>query len=233
MDLVGSLPAFVVAVVLISASPGPAVALILRRAALDGFRATVPTVLGLELGLYLWALAAAGGLAALVAASEVAYLVLRVVGAGVLVYLGVRAWGAARAESRAAHALGRVAGPELDPAAGPPDTPDAIRSARRSPGRGRRAFAEAVAVQLANPKAAVFMVAFYPQFVPADRPLFATTAMLAVLQVALETVLYLGLAAAVARAGGWFRAPRVRARLEAASGTVLVALGLRVAVSSR
>ncbi|WP_440104378.1 hypothetical protein [Streptosporangium sp. H16] len=48
MDLVASLPAFVVAVVLISASPGPAMALILRRAALHGFRGAVPTVLGLE-----------------------------------------------------------------------------------------------------------------------------------------------------------------------------------------
>ena len=72
MDVVASLPTFVVAVVLISASPGPAMALILRRAAMRGFRDTVPTVLGIELGLYLWALAAAAGIAALVAASELA-----------------------------------------------------------------------------------------------------------------------------------------------------------------
>ena len=83
---------FVVAVLLISASPGPAMALILRRSALRGFRSATGTVLGLELGLYLWALAAAAGFAALVAASEAAYLTLKVVGAGVLLYLGVRAW---------------------------------------------------------------------------------------------------------------------------------------------
>jgi hypothetical protein len=58
MDLSAVLPAFLLAVVLISASPGPAMALVLRRAALYGTRAAVPTVLGLELGLYLWALAA-------------------------------------------------------------------------------------------------------------------------------------------------------------------------------
>lgn len=86
-------------------------------------------------------------------------------------------------------------------------------------------------VQLANPKAAVFMVAFYPQFVPADRPLLATTALLAALQVTLELVLYLSLAAGVGRARGWFRRPTVRRRLEVVSGTVLVALGLRVAAS--
>ncbi|SEL69461.1 Threonine/homoserine/homoserine lactone efflux protein [Blastococcus sp. DSM 46786] len=208
-----SLPAFLLAVLLISATPGPAMALVFRRAALRGWRASVPTVLGLELGIYVWALAAGAGLAALVAASEVAYLVLRVVGAAVLLYLGGRAL---RAAWRDRTAL-------------PPEVP-----ARAAGRRGWwTAFGEGLLVQLANPKAAVFMLAFYPQFVPADGPVFATTALLALLQVTVETGLYLGLAAAVARAGTWFRRPRVRRRLEAASGTVLVALGLRVAVSSR
>src|SRR3954454_15791792 len=91
VDMVASLPAFVLAVLLISASPGPAMALIFRRAALRGLRGAVPTVLGLELGLYVWALFAGAGFATLVAASEVAYLVLRVVGAAVLLYLGIKA----------------------------------------------------------------------------------------------------------------------------------------------
>ena len=56
-------------------------------------------------------------------------------------------------------------------------------------------------MQLANPKAAVFMIAFYPQFVPADGPVFTTTALLGLLQITVETALYLGLAAGVARAG--------------------------------
>src|SRR5215203_3337600 len=66
-------------------------ALIVRRAGLRGLRAAVPTVLGIEAGLVVWALLAGAGLAALVAASEAAYLVLRIAGAVVLVYLGVRA----------------------------------------------------------------------------------------------------------------------------------------------
>ena len=77
VELQTSLAAFVLAVLLISASPGPAMALIFRRAALRGLPGAVPTVLGLELGLYGWALFAGAGFAALVAASEVAYLVLR------------------------------------------------------------------------------------------------------------------------------------------------------------
>jgi threonine/homoserine/homoserine lactone efflux protein len=213
VDVLSSLPAFVLAVLLISASPGPAMALIFRRAALRGWRGAVPTVLGLELGLYVWALFAGAGFAALVAASEVAYLVLRIVGAAVLLVLGIKAW------RTAWRGRGAPAGPQPDPVAG-----------RR---RWWGAFGEGVVVQLANPKAAVFMIAFYPQFVPADGPVFATTAVLGLLQITLETGLYLALAAGVARAGTWFRRPRIRNRLEAVSGSVLVALGVRVAVSGR
>jgi threonine/homoserine/homoserine lactone efflux protein len=215
VDVVASLPAFVLAVLLIAASPGPAMALILRRAALRGLRGAVPTVLGLELGLYAWALFAGAGLAALVAASEVAYLVLRIVGAVVLVGLGIRAF------RTAWRGRGAAAEPEGEPA--------------RPAGRRRwwGAFGEGFVVQLANPKAAVFMIAFYPQFVPSDGPVFATTALLGLVQVTLETGLYLALAAGVARAGGWFRRPRIRRRLEAISGSVLIGLGLRVAASGR
>lgn len=217
MDLFALLPAFTVAVLLISASPGPAMALVLRRAALGGFGRAVPTVLGLELGLYAWALLAAGGLAALVAASEMAYVVLRVIGAAFLVYLGLKAW---RSAWRRRHA-----GEE------PPRDDDAPVS-----GPQRRwwwAFGEGFVVMLANPKAAAFMIAFYPQFIPPGRPLFATTALLALLQVIIEVGFYLGLAAVVAQARRWFGRPAVRRRLDAITGTALVALGLRLAVASR
>src|SRR4051794_8766793 len=176
-------------------------------------RTAVPLVLGLELGLYLWALAAAAGFAALVATSEAAYWALKAVGACVLVYLGVRAWLGAWREGKGA---------------GPADAP----VADGGPG-ALKAFGEGLVVQLANPKAAVFMIAFYPQFVPSHGPVFTTTALLGLLQITLETGLYLALAAGVARAGAWLRRPRIRARVEAVSGTVLVALGLRVAVSAR
>ncbi len=214
MDLVSSLPAFVLAVVLISVSPGPAMALVIRRAALRGTGGAVPVVLGLEAGLYVWALLAGAGFAALVTGSEVAYLVLRVVGAAVLLGLGIQAWRTAWREGRHPDTVGEP-----------------------GPSSGHRhwwtAFGEGLLVQLANPKAAVLMLAFYPQFVPVDGPVFATTALLGLLQVGLETGLYLALAAGVARAGSWFRRPRIRRRLETVSGTVLVALGLRVAFASR
>lgn len=216
MDLLALLPGFVVAVLLISASPGPAMALIFRRAALHGLRAAVPTVLGLEAGLYLWALCAGAGLAAVVAASQVAFVVLRIAGAMFLLYLGVKAWRTAWRSRTRSEAQETVV------------VPSSVS------GQGWwRAFGEGVVVMLANPKAAVFMIAFYPQFVPADRPLLATTALLAAAQVLIETAFYLTLAVAVGRAGAWFRRPVIRRRLEAISGSVLIALGLRLATTTR
>jgi hypothetical protein len=90
VELLSRLPAFLVAVVAIAAVPGPAFALIVRHSSLGGFRAGAPVVLGTELGLYVWIIAAGAGLAALVAASHLAYLVLRVVSASVLLWIGGR-----------------------------------------------------------------------------------------------------------------------------------------------
>lgn len=74
---------------------------------------------------------------------------------------------------------------------------------------------------------------FLSAVIPAGRPLFATTAALALLQVFLETILYVSLAVGVSRAGGWFRRRTVRRRIDGASGAVLIGLGVRVALTSR
>jgi threonine/homoserine/homoserine lactone efflux protein len=211
------LPAFLVAVVLISASPGPAMALIFQRAGAHGFRAAIPTVLGLELGLFCWALAAGFGLAALVAASEAAFWALRILGAGVLGFLGIKAL---LAGWRLRGSSGGDEGARLMPAA-----PDA--------GSHRGAFVGALMVQLANPKAAIFLMAFYPQFLPASGPVLGPTVALGLIQVSVEMVLYLGLAAAVGRAATWFSRTSIRRRLDYTSGVVLLGLGARVALTSR
>ena len=204
----GSVVPFVVAVVLMWASPGPAMTVLLRTATMHGLARAVATIVGLEVGLYFWAIAAAAGAAALVATSQIAFMVLRVGGALVLVYLGVRAWRSA------------LRRPE-------PEAP------AHEPAGKWGSFANGLVVQLANPKTATFLIAFYPQFVPRNRPMLATTAALALVQVTIELGLYLAVALVATRAGNWFRRPAIRRRLEAVSGTVLLALGARVAALHR
>jgi threonine/homoserine/homoserine lactone efflux protein len=138
--------------------PGPAVALLIRRCSVGGFRAGVPVVLGLEAGLYAWILAAGAGLATLVATSHTAYTVLRVVGTAVLIVLGVQALRAARRETYDADLL----------------VTELVPAARLLP-RGRAgAFGMAAVTNLANPKAALITFAFYPQFIPHGYPVLPT-----------------------------------------------------------
>lgn len=209
---VSLLPTFLVAVLIIAGTPGPAWALIIRRASTRGFAAAVPTVLGLELGLLFWAIATGAGLAALIAASEVAFWAMRIVGAAFLAYLGIKA-------IRQGWSLRHITG-ELPP------EPVPTRAGHAG------AFGEGLMVQLANPKAALFLFAFYPPFLDPQAPL-ASAAVLGVIQVAVETPLYLAFAAGVGTAAGWFRRAAIRRRFEYVSGAILLLLAGRVALASR
>jgi threonine/homoserine/homoserine lactone efflux protein len=86
-----NLAALITASFLIALSPGPGTALVLRQSVRGGRRRALATVAGMEVGVLCWAVATALGLSVLLTASEIAYLVLRVAGAAVLVWLGVKA----------------------------------------------------------------------------------------------------------------------------------------------
>ena len=90
------LPAFLLACLAVAALPGPSTALFLHRTVRDGRAAGLAAVAGNEIGVFCWALAAGAGLTGLLRANRWLYLALHVVGAVVLVYLGVSAWRGAR-----------------------------------------------------------------------------------------------------------------------------------------
>jgi threonine/homoserine/homoserine lactone efflux protein len=75
---------------LLTIAPGPATAMVVRNALRSGWRPAVLTVAGNEVGVVAWALLSVLGISALVAASEVAYLALKLVGAGVLIWIGIQ-----------------------------------------------------------------------------------------------------------------------------------------------
>jgi threonine/homoserine/homoserine lactone efflux protein len=81
---------FVPIAALLSVAPGPGTAMVVRSSLRDGWRAGVLTVAGNEVGVVVWALLSVLGVSALVAASEVAFVALKLIGAAALIWLGVR-----------------------------------------------------------------------------------------------------------------------------------------------
>ncbi|MFF7673638.1 LysE family translocator [Actinacidiphila glaucinigra] len=201
------LPPFLGACTLVAAAPGPSTVLIIRHS-LRSRRAGFATVLGNETGVLVWGLCAAFGLTALLAASQLAYDVVRMVGAAVLVWFGVQALRAARR------------GPDPERAAAGED-------AAVTPWAAYRA---GLGMNLANPKAAVFAMSFLPQFVPSGAPQLPAMAGLAALWAVYEVGYYGVYVWFVDRLRSVFGRAAVRRRLEAVSGGVLVALGVRMAL---
>ncbi len=201
---------FALAVALAAMVPGPSTALVIRRSALGGARRTLPVLAGMEIGLYAWAVATAFGLSALVAASQVAYTALRIAGAIVLVTLGVPAWLASRGITEDT-SFGAV--PKLS-------------------GRWWQQSISGLLTNLANPKIAVFAFAFYPPFIPAGANVLATTLLLGAVQVIIDAGWYLLVALFVGRARTLFSRAKIRRRLERVTGTVLIALGIGLAVEN-
>jgi threonine/homoserine/homoserine lactone efflux protein len=97
--MVGTLVSFAGIAALVSLTPGPATALVVRSAALRGRREALLVTLGNSTGIFMWALASVLGISALVAASETAFWVLKMAGAAVLIVLGVQALRGTRADA--------------------------------------------------------------------------------------------------------------------------------------
>ncbi|HEX8262404.1 MAG TPA: LysE family transporter, partial [Allosphingosinicella sp.] len=85
-----SLIAFTLAAALLTVTPGLDTALVLRTAAAEGARRALAAALGICLGCLAWGVLVAVGLGVLLQASELAYAVLKWIGAAYLLYLGVR-----------------------------------------------------------------------------------------------------------------------------------------------
>ncbi|WP_031521993.1 LysE family translocator [Streptomyces sp. NRRL F-5123] len=208
---------FLGACTLIAASPGPSTLLIIRQS-LRSRRAGFLTVLGNETGVFVWGTVAAFGLTALLAASQVAYDVMRVVGAVTLIGFGVRTLLEAR--------RGAPGGTNST------DGTDEGKAAQPLARSGFASYRSGLLLNLANPKAAVFAMSFLPQFVPSGAPQLPTMIGLAALWAVFEVGYYGMYVWFVGRLQHVISRAAVRRRLEQVSGGVLLLLGVRMAVES-
>ena len=135
--MTGRMLAFMLASLTLIAIPGPNMIFIVTRSAAQGLRAGLASAFGVETGTLLQLTLAGAGLATLVAASPLAFSVIKYAGVGYLAYVGFRALRNARKPA----------------VAGAPPAPR------------RRLFLDGVLVSALNPKVALFFLAFLPQFV--------------------------------------------------------------------
>jgi threonine/homoserine/homoserine lactone efflux protein len=202
--------AFVGVAALVIVTPGPDTALTVRNALLGGRGAGIATAGGVALGLAVWTAAASAGLAALLVASEPAFVAVKLGGAAYLVFLGVQTL---------VHAL-----------RGRPPEKGGRETARLRPSAALR---QGLLNDLGNPKIAVFFTTLLPQFAPANGPAFLTLLAFGLLFCAMTFAWLCVYSVAVARAGRALRRPRIRRALDAIMGAALVAVGVRVAVERR
>jgi len=198
---------FLAAAALIIVAPGPDTLLVTRNVFRRGRRGGLVTAAGTVTGLALWSVAAALGLSALLAASEVGYNVARVAGGLYLIWLGVqtlRSHGTAPATATEAAPLPM-----------------------------HRAYLTGVLSNLLNPKIGVFFITFLPGFVPMGAPVGSTAALLGALFV-VETALWLlVLVWLVGNGTGRLSRPGVRRWVDRVTGVVLIGFGVRVVADVR
>ena len=198
---------FAAAVFVLNATPGVDFLLTVSRTLQGGVRAGVAAALGISAGCVVHALAAAFGLAALLALHPAAFQLIRWAGAAYLVWLGV---GMLR-QARRRGASGSETGTTLK---------------ARSDGVE---FRSGLLTNVLNPKVALFFLAFLPQFVPPASPSkTGSFLLLGAWLVAQGTLFLLGLVAVAAQLGRLRANPTVQAALNALGGLLFIALALRI-----
>ncbi|MEV5840807.1 LysE family translocator [Streptomyces sp. NPDC051985] len=190
---------------LLTVAPGPDLAVVVRRAMAAGARDALRTVGGIVTGLLVWGALTAAGLAAVLAASPTAYLTVRLLGAGYLVFLGAQAlWQHRRPAPAAADRRGTAAG---------------------------GAWRTGLLSNLLNPKIAVFYTGLLPALAPPRLPAVWGMALLVLVHVCLTLGWLGGCVLLLSKVRRVLERPRVHRALGRTTGVVLIGFGVAVAAA--
>lgn len=206
MDGIVNLPLFIVSTILIIIAPGPDFIYVTTRGISEGNRAGVLSALGVGVGLLIHTLFAAFGLSAIIHASSTAYHIIQYCGAAYLVYLGVKMI---------------LTKKELTYA-----------TVNQNKNKRSRIFNQAIITNVFNPKAIVTFMAFLPQFVDVKvvNPVWQFVTLGLIL--ASLAILWFGFVGYFAGLIGGFikRSKLFQNILKYLSGSIMIALGIRVAL---
>ena len=203
---------YIAAALLLAVTPGPGVFYVAARSLAGGRAEGIASSFGTALGGLVHVVAGALGVSAIVLASAELFMVLKLLGAAYLVWLGLRTIMDAR----------RSTGPDMGGVSAP-----AMGT--------RRAFREGVVVEALNPKTAAFFLAFIPQFLdPGAGAVALPFILLGCISVALNTLvdIVVAISASRIREGAATR-PGLIKRLREISGASMIALGAGLALAKR
>ena len=187
-------------------SPGPGVLMTITNALRFGFKGTVGGIFGIAAGAFFVAGISATALGAILAASAVAFAIMKFIGAAYLIYLGFRLWKAP-----------------------PPDF--SSRSSHEA--RIVKRFGEGLSLQITNPKAIFFFLSVFPQFIEAGGSYRAQFALLVFTYAALVLIIHTVYALFAHRARGWLTSKRGGRILNKAGGATFVFFGAALAAARK
>lgn len=207
------MPAFAVVAGVLTLVPGLDTALVLRSSFTRTRTYAWATATGIATGAMVWGIAAAGGVSALLTASETAYRILTTAGAGYMLWLGVSmTWKSFRGRR------------QLD---APVDAPPPALA-----GSARQGWLTGVFTNLLNPKVGVFYIATIPQFLPTGTSPLLMGAVLAGVHCLLTLAWFAVLILGGSYAKRWMGNPRALAVIDRLTGLVLVGFGGKLITES-
>lgn len=196
---------FLLAAILIAVSPGPGAAVAMSCGLRYGYAAALRSIFGLESALLIQLAIVAVGLGALLTASALAFDIVKFCGAAYLVWLGIQKWRSSPQEIQEDK---------------PPMSSNAL-------------FIEGLLVNLANPKAIVFIAALTPQFIDPTRPQWLQFLIIAATMCTVDIVVMSGYALLATRLRHWLHDPKTLKAQNRFFGGVFVGAGLLLASTGR
>lgn len=202
--MIESILSFAVLAGILTLVPGIDTTLVLRTAITRGNREAYAALLGINLGVLVWGVAAAVGVSALLLVSEVAFQAVKYAGAAYLLYMGIQLIRKSKAHQ------------------------DANVDVQGGSLWGM--FMRGLTANLLNPKVGVFYMAVLPQFIWAEAPAWYAGIMLALVHVA-EGMIWLSIVIyATSFARSFLGKPRVKAWIDRIAGSALIGFGLKTAL---
>jgi threonine/homoserine/homoserine lactone efflux protein len=212
LPLDGRFAAWIAIALVLIVTPGPDTALIIRNALRAGAKAASFSAAGVGLGSAVWAAASVIGVAAVLERSDVAFTTFKLAGAAYLVFLGLRTLAVTLRPTPTARVESR------------PATPTTLNA--------RSAFIQGVLNNLLNPKAGAIFATVMPQFIEPGDSMFRLTLMVAC-YVAIVIAWLCAYAVLVSRARRSSIGDRLSKGFERVTGTVMIGLGVRLALERR